>query len=84
MSRASSIEPNLPGKAGQYLSVLNCASEYGLWFEVWGWEVRSTDPQKGEQLGDRIGDQLAGQLSRLHPGNATTYLEKMSKTTYSR
>jgi hypothetical protein len=24
------MEPNLPGNCGQYLSVLNCASEYGL------------------------------------------------------
>jgi len=29
-ARASSIEPNRPGNSGRYLSVLNCASAYGL------------------------------------------------------
>src|ERR1700686_2892641 len=32
------MEPNLPGNAGQYLSVLNCASEYGLSLDTCGRE----------------------------------------------
>lgn len=30
--------PNVPGNAGQYLSVLNCASEYGLSLDTRGRE----------------------------------------------
>jgi hypothetical protein len=35
---ASSMDPNRPGNAGQYLSVLNCASEYGLSLDTCGRE----------------------------------------------
>ena len=32
------MDPNWPGNAGQYLRVLNCASEKGLSSETWGRE----------------------------------------------
>src|SRR5439155_6911985 len=35
-ARPSSIEPKRSGNAGRYLSVLKCASEYGLSLEQWG------------------------------------------------
>src|SRR6266566_1577134 len=37
-ARPSSMEPNRPGNSGRYLSVLNCASEYGLSLEQCGRE----------------------------------------------
>src|SRR5690242_19847921 len=37
-ARAPGRDPNWPGKAGQYLSVLNCASLKGLSFETCGRE----------------------------------------------
>jgi hypothetical protein len=40
------MDPNLPGNAGQYLSVLNCASEYGLSLDTcgreWDWSIPSS------------------------------------------
>ena len=35
-ARASSMRPKRSGKSGRYFSVLNCASENGLSFEVYG------------------------------------------------
>jgi len=37
-ARASCSDPNVPGNAGQYLSVLNCASLYGLSLLTFGRE----------------------------------------------
>jgi hypothetical protein len=39
------MEPNLPGNAGQYLSVLNCASEYGLSLDTCGRECDWSIPR---------------------------------------
>ena len=42
---ASWMDPNSPGKAGQYFRVLKCASEYGLSFDTcgleWDWAMFS-------------------------------------------
>jgi hypothetical protein len=37
-ARASCSDPNVPGNAGQYFSVLNCASLYGLSLLTFGRE----------------------------------------------
>jgi hypothetical protein len=44
-ARPSSTEPNRPGNSGRYLSVLNCASEYGLSFEQCGREWLLVTPR---------------------------------------
>ena len=35
-ARASCSDPNVPGNAGQYFGVLNCASLYGLSLLIFG------------------------------------------------
>ena len=49
-SFASSMLPKRPGKPGWYLTVLNCASEYGLSFEIRGRLSDCVMPQVGQQL----------------------------------
>src|SRR5271166_92897 len=43
------MEPNLPGNAGQYLSVLNCASEYGLSLDTCGRECDWSMPSRASR-----------------------------------
>src|SRR5260221_13567978 len=54
-ARPSSMEPNRPGNSGRYLSVLNCASEYGLSLEQWGREWLLVTPKVGQQQSHRLG-----------------------------
>src|SRR5260370_42164692 len=44
-ARPSSMEPNCPGNSGRDLSVLNCASEYGLSLEQCGREWLLVTPK---------------------------------------
>ena len=54
-ARASASEPNRSGKAGQYFSVLNCASLYGLSLETCGREWDAGDAEVDQQLRDGFG-----------------------------
>ena len=44
------MDENLPGNEGQYLSVLNCDSEYGLSLDKcgreWVWSMQSRESRK--------------------------------------
>ena len=48
------MEPNSPGNAGQYLKVLNFASEYGLSLDTCGreWDWSMSEP--GVEAGDGV------------------------------
>ena len=54
-SFASSMQPNRPGKPGWYLTVLNCASEYGFVVRDPGAAQRLRDAQVGQQLRRALG-----------------------------
>src|SRR3974390_284331 len=43
------MEPNWPGNAGQYLRVLNCASEYGLSLDTCGRECDWSMPSRASR-----------------------------------
>jgi hypothetical protein len=44
------MHPKRSGKSGRYLSVLNCASEYGLSFETWGLECVLVMPRSASSI----------------------------------